>query len=318
MKLLPKTISLGIAVCCFCSSLYAQTTSSTKPAEEEEQKFSFGNISPVILKKDGIEVSTTHDLSSYWITSKFGSRILDRYRVSRFDGNLNVQYGFAHNKRWDLGAQVKYGRVRLDENSRSSPFKVFSAADATSQIYSGVSAVGLRIRTAPFENNTAFTLQGSILFPIAKDELTRTALSMDRIQTDLVGTYFKSLVDNQSLYLYLQGRYLLQLANKENDRTTHFPGLSVLLVKSLFDQTVFLFPGLSYLSAFQQNYAGGRWSQQSQFLMMSIGAQVQPVTNLSVFINAQRPMIYSAKNNIYSDLVKNSYSDWAVGVRLVL
>ena len=52
--------------------------------------------------------------------------------------------------------------------------------------------------------------------------------------------------------------------------------------------------------------------------MMSIGAQVQPVTNLSVFINAQRPMIYSAKNNIYSDLVKNSYSDWAVGVRLVL
>ena len=59
MKLLPKTISLGIAVCCFCSSLYAQTTSSTKPAEEEEQKFSFGNISPVILKKDGIEVSTT-------------------------------------------------------------------------------------------------------------------------------------------------------------------------------------------------------------------------------------------------------------------
>lgn len=53
MKLLPKTISLGIAVCCFCSSLYAQTTSSTKPAEEEEQKFSFGNISPVILKKMG-------------------------------------------------------------------------------------------------------------------------------------------------------------------------------------------------------------------------------------------------------------------------
>ena len=142
-------------------------TDNTKK-QKDDPSFSFGNISPVILGQGGIEVSTVHDLSSYWVTSKYGSRIIDRYRISRFDSNLNLQLGLDDSQRWDIGVALKYGRIRLDENSRNSPFKVFSAPDAFSSLNQGISAAGIRVRTTPFKNNQAFTLQGSFFVPLLK------------------------------------------------------------------------------------------------------------------------------------------------------
>ena len=144
--------------------VFGQSASDPKNANENESSFSFGNISPVILSKGGIEASTTNDLSSYWVVTKYGTKIIDRYRISRFESNLNLQYGIDENKRWDIGAQLKYARIRLDENSRNSPFKVFSTPDVSSSSYQGISAAGLRIRTTPFKNNQSFTLQGRVLF----------------------------------------------------------------------------------------------------------------------------------------------------------
>ncbi len=283
--------------------------------EEQEDRFSFGNISPVILSKDGIEATFTNSLSSYWVTSKFGQIILDRYRITRFESNLNLNYGFSDNKRWDLGVQLKYSRLRFDENSRNSPLKVFDAPDATSLGYSSVSYAGLRVRTMPFEKLPEFTLQGSVLFPVAKEQETRSFLGADRIQTDLTATYFKTLTTD--FYFYLQARYLLQIANQDNDKTTHFPGISALIVKSFLEQRLFVFPGISYFGAYQQNYKGGRLQSQAQYVMVSLGAQVQPLDFLGIFINAQRPWYYKSGVSFYSDLVKNSYSDWALGLRLI-
>ncbi len=305
-----------MAAACLCSS-YVFSQDSTGKEDEKDPSFSFGNISPVILSKGGIEVGTVQSLSSYWIASKFGSRTLDRFRISRFESNVNVQYGLSKNKTWDLGAQLKYGRIRLDENSRTSPFKVFAGPDASSSAFNGLTAVGLRARTTPF-NNQSITLQGSVFIPIAKDKDTRSALNADRIQTDLTATYFHAINKNEDLYFYIQARYLVQLANAENGRSSHFPGLGLLLVKSLLNQKLFLFPGLSYTGAYQQNYSGGNLNKQADFLMVSIGAQIQPISILSIFINAQRPLVYQSGVNIYSDLVKNSYSDWALGLRVVL
>lgn len=304
----------------FCRA-YGQETSNNSGntvKKEEDPTFAFGNISPVILGRGGIEASTVQDLTSYWVTSKYGSRIVDRFRISRFDSNLNLQVGLDDNKRWDIGVQLKYGRIRLDENSRNSPFKVFAAADAFSTAFNGVSAAGIRVRTTPFKNNQAFTFQGSCLVPLLKDKDTRAALNADRVQTDLAGTYFVSLNKSNDLYLYAQGRYTLLISNQENNKSNHFPGISVLLVKSFLDQTLFVFPGLSYIGSYQQNYAGGRLNKQGDFVFASLGAQVSITSGFTIFANTQRPWIYRSGVNIYSDLVKNSYSDWALGLRLVL
>ncbi len=318
MKNISRLLNIIIVLVIGSTVLIGQESSDPKNKKEDDPDISFGNVSPVILSSGGIEASTTHSLASYWVTSKFGNRTIDRYRISRLESNLNIQYGLSQNKRWDLGAQVKYGRIRIDENSRSSPFKVFSGPDASGSAYQGVTAVGLRARVTPFASNQDFTVQVSVFVPIAPDETTRAALSADRVQTDVTGTYFKALNNNNDLFVYVQGRYNLQLANQENKRTTHFPGVGVLLVKGVFDRKLFFFPGLSYTGAYQQNYTGGRLSKQADFLMASIGAQIQPIALLSIFINAQRPLIYNSGVSIYSDLVKNSYSDWALGLRVVL
>lgn len=283
--------------------------------EKEEDRFSFGNISPVILSKDGIEATVTNALTSYWVTSNFGNIVLDRYRITRFESNLNLNYGFSENKRWDLGVQVKYSRLRFDENSRNSPLKIFQAPDATSLGFSSISTVGVRVRTMPFKNLPELTLQGSVHFPVAKEQETRSFLGADRIQTDLTATYFKPLTSD--FYFYLQGRYLLQIANEDNDKSTHFPGISAFIVKSFLNQRLFVFPGLSYFGAYQQNYKGGRLTSQAQYVMASLGAQIQPLDFLGIFINAQRPWFYKSGVSFYSDLVKNSYSDWALGIRFI-
>jgi len=290
----------------------------TGNAQEQaaEERFSFGNISPVILPKDGLEVTATGNLTSYWVTSQFGKVVLDRYRISRSENYLNLNYGFSESGRWDLGVQVRYSRLRLDENARNSPFKVFGSPDATGIGYQSISTVGLRVRALPFENIPEFTLQGAVHFPVAKDMETRSFLGADRIQPELTATYFKNL--SPDFYLYLQGRYLLQIANEDHDQTTHFPGLSAFLVKSFLDQKLYVFPGLSWLGAYEQNYQGGRLVSEAQFVMVSLGAQVQPLSYLGVFLNAQRPLYYKSGLSFYSDLVKSSYSDWSLGLRFIL
>jgi len=287
-----------------------------KKDEPKEEKFAFGNISPVILAKDGIEASAITNLTSYWVTSKFGNKILDRYRISRSENYANISYGFSASRRWDLGAQIRYSKMLIDENARHSPFNVFSAPDSNVTAFNGISSMGIRLRVSPFSTLPELTFQASINFPTARNLNTRSYLGADRVQTDLVSTYYKNVSDNT--YIYLQGRYILQIANDDNGKTSHFPGISTYLVQSLINQKLFLFPGLTYLGSFQQNYKGGRLVNQSQFLMAGLGMQFQPIEKMSIFLNGQKPLYYKSSASFYSDLVRNSYSDWSLGLRVVL
>lgn len=287
-----------------------------KKEESREEKFAFGNISPVILAKDGIEASAITNLTSYWVTSKYGNTILDRYRISRSENYANASYGFSKSRRWDLGAQIRYSKMLIDENARTSPFNVFSKPDSNGTVFNGLSSMGIRLRVSPFPNIPELTFQASINFPMARDQETRSFLGADRVQTDLVSTFYKAISDDT--YIYLQGRYILQLANVDNKKTSHFPGISTYLVKSIFDQKLFLFPGLTYLGSFQQNYKGGRLANQAQFVMAGIGLQFQPIAILSIFLNGQKPLYHKSSASFYSDLVRNSYSDWSLGLRVVL
>lgn len=310
-KLLLTCTIIGLA-----SLLSFSQTTENKKEESKEEKFAFGNISPVILAKDGIEASAITNLTSYWVTSKYGSTILDRYRISRSENYANISYGFSESRRWDLGAQIRYSKILIDENARNSPFNVFSKPDSSSTAYSGISTLGIRLRLSPFINIPELTFQASINFPMAREQETRSFLGADRVQTDLVSTYYKAITDD--IYIYLQGRYILQIANSENSKSSHFPGISTYLVKSLFDQRLFLFPGLTYLGSFQQNYKGGRLTNQAQFLMAGIGLQFQPIEKVSIFLNGQKPLYHKSSASFYSDLVRNSYSDWSLGLRILM
>ncbi|MEP7269293.1 MAG: hypothetical protein ABI844_16860 [Saprospiraceae bacterium] len=292
------------------------SNSSTESKENKEESFSFGNISPVILSNGKVEATNTASLTSYWLTSNFGNVILDRYRITRFENNININYGISTTKRWDIGGQLKYSRLRLDEQARNSPLKVFEKDDGASTSFTGLSMAGLRLRAQPFAGIPALTLQATVNFPILKPSSERTNLNADRILTDLVSTYFKDL--SSDLYIFLQARYILQIANQDNKITSHFPGMSAYVVKSFLDQRLFVFPGLAYIGSYAQYHSGGRLNNQAQFVMAGVGAQFQFSQNLGLFLFTQKPLIYTSKNVIYSDIIKSSYTDFSLGVRVLL
>ena len=140
----------------------------------------------------------------------------------------NISYGFSETRRWDLGAQIRYSKMLIDENARNSPFNVFSKPDSNGTTYSGISTFGIRLRLTPFTNIPELTFQASINFPMARDQETRSFLGADRVQTDLVSTYYKAISDDT--YIYLQGRYILQIANNDNSKSSHFPGINLSLI----------------------------------------------------------------------------------------
>jgi hypothetical protein len=297
-------------------SVYSRAQQNSVSEKEEEPPFVFGNVSPVILAPGKIEASNLAVLSSYWLTNQFGNRILDRYRVSRFDDFINLSYGVSADSRWDIGLQLRYARLRLDQNARSSPFKVFGSDETTGFNTSGLASVGLRIRAQPIAAWKGFTIQNTLSYPLLKKNEEKSILQADRWQNDLILTQLAAL--SPSSFLFFQGRYTLQLANETNPLTNHFPGIAVFYIQALLDRKLFVYPGLNAVGSYTQYTRGGRWSNTGQFLFAGIGLQYQLADQLAVFSYAQVPWYYHSGNELFTRLIRNSYSDFSLGIRLVL
>ena len=184
--LLSYSLTLLFVVPAFCQT-----------SKKSEANFYTG-ISPVILAKDGVEVNFLNSMTSFWLASKEynplsnSTRIANWYRITRFQQLLRVNYGFSKSGRWDLGAEVQYTHSRLDDDARSSPFRVFGGDTDSGKSYRGASLLGLRLRLAPFENLPELTLQGMAYFPINRSEELRAQLGSQRTQVGALATFSNS------------------------------------------------------------------------------------------------------------------------------
>lgn len=288
---------------------------SALPALDSLPTLFLGSLSPVVLDKDRVEVNNFNSLTSFWLAVQEtppelqGAAVTNRYRASYLINYVRVSYGFSYSKRWDLGAEFRFTRQRLDDDATSSPTKIFGSDSPTSTTYSGLSMVGARVRFMPFRNVPELTLQGALTFPVAKQEM-QDALKLDRTEFDFGATYYKNL--NQSLYYFLQSNWMMRFAKAEDERTTHLWSASAFLVKSLFYHRVYLYPGLTYAGLFQ-NFSESGFSQVNYQVLGGLGVQYQPVRIFSISVYGQIPFILESGSKT-TEWVRESYSSWTLGL----
>jgi hypothetical protein len=295
-------------------SLPAQVTKSDKGANI------YTGVSPIVLDKDRVEISLTNSFTSFWLAVKKYEpqfdvfRVANRYRFTRFDQALRVSYGFSKSKRWDLGAELRFAHVRLDDAARSSPFRVFGGDTDSGNTYRGISMVGLRARFMPFGGLPELTLQGTAYFPIARQEDSRRQLDAQRAQAGLLATFYQPFND-RTLY-FLQADWQTRFQNNENRTTTHSTSLAGYLVFSLFGEEVWrLFPGCTF-AATLQSYGGGL-NKVNQQLLGSLGLLYQPGEQFGAYFNVLAPFILESGSE-YVEWVRPSFSAFSLGLRTML
>jgi len=287
-------------------------------SKKDEAKFYTG-ISPFILPKDGIEVNFLNSMTSFWLAvneynpSSNSTRIANRYRFTRFQQLLRVNYGFSSSGRWDLGAEFQYTHSRLDDEARSSPFRVLGGDTPSGATFRGLSMAGVRLRVMPFEHLPELTVQGMAHFPINRNKETSAQLGANRTQLGLLATFYQQL--NARTFYFLQGDWRTQLASNELDRTTHTPSLSGFLVFEAGEMW-YVFPGLTY-SPTLQKVGNGSFVRVNQQLLGSIGGLFQPSDAFGVMLNWQIPFILESGSQSV-DWVRESFSSVTLGVRVVL
>ena len=291
--------------------------------EGKEEPTFFTGLSPVILERNAAEINLLNSLNSYWIVSKqFNPDLptgfqLDRKRFTRTEHILRASYGFSKNKRWDLGVELKFAQARLDEAARSSPFLVFGTEKGTGTSYRGLSGIGLRLRTQPFNNIPELTVQGTVLYPqrtTSSTENERAQLDAQSVQTGISATYYRQSGEN--LYYFFQGDWSVRLKNQENKRTKHAPSLSTTLVFRTWEDRWFWFGGLNYGMSLQQFSNGGLY-RLSQALFASGGVFYQPTPKFSIVLSAQLPLLF--ESNLRSvELVRESFTGFTLGMRSLL
>jgi hypothetical protein len=316
MKTLPtllKNAVLLVLIYLISAPVYAQFS------KEGEAKFYTG-ISPVILPKDGIEVNFLNSLTSFWLaTNEYfavtnSTRIANRYRFTRFQQLLRVNYGFSSSGRWDLGAEFQYTHSRIDDEARSSPFRVLGGDTESGETDRGMSMAGLRLRVMPFDGLPELTVQGMAHFYINRSEEKRAKLGAQRSQVGLLATFYQQL--SPRTFYFLQGDWRTQLASSELDITTHTPSLSGFLVIDAWEQTSYIFPGLTY-SPTLQKVGSGSFVRVNQQLLGSIGGLIQPSDAFGIMLNWQIPFILESGSQ-RTEWVRESFSSVTLGLRMVL
>lgn len=299
----------------FSNSLQGQAITF---GSEEETDFFIG-ISPVILPKEGVEINFVNNLTSFWLAihnrDDFlrGFRNPNRIRLTSFDHLLQVYYGFNSSNRWDLGAQVRYTYLRLDNNAQNSPFKVFgekmdSEITQNFDAYNdrGITMAGLRFRFVPFEAVSNLTLQATFDFPVSNGQL-RNLSGINRPEIGLFGTYYIGMGDQVATFL--QGEWRIMLPNEDVPRLNYFASVNGYLIFDIIPEILYVFPGLSYANTVTRSF--GRTNTQ---LMGSLGLQLRPGQVVSFFVNTQIPFIFESGNPL-SEWVRESYSGATIGVR---
>jgi hypothetical protein len=289
--------------------------SAALPTLDSLPSLFLGSLSPVILNKDKVEINNYNALTSFWLAVQEappelnGTTITNRYRASYFENYVRISYGFSYSKRWDLGAEFRFTRRRLDDDATSSPLKVFGSDSPSSSTYGGLSMVGARVRYMPLRSVPELTLQGALIFPVANEEM-RNALKLDRTEFDFGATFYKSL--NKTTYYFLQSNWRMRFAAAEDERTTHLWSASAFLVESLFHHQIFVYPGLTYSGLFQR-FSDSGFSQVNYQVLGGLGVQYQPVKIFSVSIYAQIPFILES-GSATTEWVRESFSSWTLGL----
>lgn len=291
-------------------------------AQDDDNPNIYTGVSSAILPKDANEVSLVNSLNSFWIAqnefdgSIEATRITNRLRYSRADHVLRIFHGFSRSRRWDLGAEIYYARIRFDDEARSAPFRVYGDAYPESGTTNGgVSYIGIQTRIMPFAGLPELTLRAGYYLPVARTEEQRLNLNAQRSIAYLSALFIERLGPN--LLGQLQGDFRTYFRNSENERMLLVPTASGFLIFELPGERWYIPAGLSYNLTFQQSYKGASILKANQQLYGSLGVIYRPNTILSLILSGQLPFIFDSGSS-RSIWVRESYFGLNLGARLII
>ena len=312
-------ISLIFLMYAACPSVMAQ--SFTVGQDSTGSAYFYPGVSAVVLEKDANEIVSRNNFTSFWLAvneydpATKGTRVSDRFRQTIVEHAVQLSRGFSKNQRWDLGVEMRYAHTRLDSIANSSPWKALGNDNNGGESYHGMSWLGVRSRMMPFGKLPELTLQGTVLFPINGDYRDRRNLGANRIQASLGATFFRKPLDQT--YYFLSVEWKTFFRDLENDKISHTPSVGAYLIREMMDRRLYVLAGLAYSPNYEQFYRNGPLRKKSEFFLGFIGLQYQPSRQLGIYLNTQYPFILDSGSD-YIQWVKQSFSAWSLGVRVLL
>ncbi len=277
-----------------------------------------GGVTTNILDKDDLEVSLNNSFTTFWFVinefnDEFFQRITDRRRITSFNQTMRVSYGFSPSRRFDLGLEVRYNHYRDDDAARSTPLRVFQnnhPENGTS--YRGLANAGLRLRYRPLDSDPAWIIQAAFAVPVSNTAgLERSLLNADVNQAELTSTYYRLLGNNT--YYFLQGSVIGQFSPQ---RRNLIGGPSFYLIKSVWNNVIFVYPGLSYSIASQTQSNGG-FQSTSHYVFGGLGMQYQPVRSFNIGLTYQYPLLIE-NGSIFAGIERSSFSNASLSLRWMM
>lgn len=295
-----------------------------------DESLFIGGLSPAVMTKGDVEVNFYSALFSSWIglheSATVESPIRDRLRLTDFNTNLETYFGMSRNGRWDIGARLRYGRLRLANAASDSPFDVFSSSDAessnigTDKTYSGLREIGIRFRLVPFENVEGLSVNAGYSFgSIGNSNDDAGFVLADRNSVDVNLTYYISLNPNSFYYFIFSGKSSGAGSLPQTAEALHNTTGSFFIAQRL--GPIVVYPGISYSLDFkppsQGSFSDKALIKQGEQVLGTLGIQFNPSYNLSFNINASIPFIIST-TNLRQRLIRESYSFVSIGGRILL
>lgn len=302
---------LALVLLVFSSSLLL----SQGYGKEEKKNVIIG--SPFILEFNELEINAISSLASHWLefsqyseaTKSFG--VVSRKRQTFANQTLRVFYGFSRDARWDLGAVVQYGQVRLDENARSSIFKVFGSDTETGKNFSGLTYTGLRLRFVPMTDLPNLTLHAFSNFEVVQNGEIGNRLGANRNEYGANINYFHTL--NDGTHYLLGGTWGVRPSSNEYFFFSQYASVSGFLIVDLYYDNLFAFGGMTY-----NGVANRKFEKINEQLYGGLGIQYQSLSGISAFLFGQVPFIYEDKTFSQVELIRESFSFVSLGVRYQL
>lgn len=282
----------------------------------------YTGVSAVVLPKDATEINLINSASSFWVAFNEydgqleAMRVTNRVRYTRADHLLRISHGFSRSGRWDLGADLYYTRVRVDDAARSTPGRVYTNRETPGgKTYSGLSAVGVQARLVPFAHLPELTLRVGMSYPLARTEALRAQLGAQRTQYFVSGAWLNRL--GPAALTFLQGDFRAYLRHPENEAALLAPSVGGYLLFELPRERWYIFPGLTYNAVFQQFAKGYPYRFANQQLYGSLGVLFRPREVFNVLVSTQIPFLFDS-GSTRAIWVRESYSGVNVGLRFIL
>lgn len=167
--------------------------------------------SAILVKKGELELYSFNSLIS---SSQFNDRQGNNSNLAGkqllFNSLLQVNYGFARNRRLNFGMDVSYRAYRYDLDKNASVFSLF---ESNPENVRSVTYAGPRIRVQPFRKIKNFTYQSYLWIPIAKDS-RQTALGSSK--SNWGHTFFWYRYFNSKIGVFGQANFAFAFPGKNS------------------------------------------------------------------------------------------------------